>query len=51
MAELPTLRTEIMMTTFMTPGRTWMPAFSIEMTKGDALASADDVPSRRRGSV
>ena len=51
MAELPTLRTAIMMTTFITPGKTCMPAFSIEMTKGDALASAEDVPSRSRGSV
>lgn len=37
MDELPTDRTEIMMTTFMTEGRTEMPAFWIEITNGDAL--------------
>lgn len=38
MEELPTDRTEIIMTTFMTDGSTSMPAFCMDMTKGDALA-------------
>lgn len=37
MLELPTERTEIMITTFITEGRAASPAFWIEMTNGEAL--------------
>jgi hypothetical protein len=40
MDELPTERTEIMMTTFMTEGRTLIPAFWMDITKGDALGGS-----------
>lgn len=51
MEELPTDSTAIMMTTFMTESRPLMPASLMAMTKGEALASDEDVPLIRRGSV
>jgi hypothetical protein len=51
MEELPTLRTAIMMTTFITEGIPPMPAFLTAMTKGEAFASELPVPLRRSGSV
>jgi hypothetical protein len=50
-AELPTDRTAMRMTAFMTDGRTSMPASSMAMTKGDALASALLSPPMRRLSL
>ncbi len=49
MDELPTERTATSMMAFMTEGNTWMPAFWIEITKGDAAALALP-PVSRRGS-
>ena len=51
MDELPTDRTAIMMTTFITLSRPEIPAFLMAMTKGEALASDAAVPLSRRGSV
>ena len=51
MDELPTDKTEIMTTTFITDGSPEMPAFCMDMTKGDALASDEALPLRSRGSL
>jgi len=51
MEELPTLRTAIMMTTFIIEGTTEMPAFLTAITKGEALASELPLPLRRSGSL
>ena len=39
------------MTQFMMEGRPVMPALVMEMTKGEALASEEERPLSRRGSV
>ena len=50
MAELPTLRTAIVITALKIEGRAGMVAFVMARTKGEALASAEVLPLRRRGS-
>ena len=47
MEELPTERTAIMMTTFIIESRPVIPALLMAMTKGEALASEEDWPTRR----
>ncbi len=51
MDEFPTDSTAIMMTTFITLSKPPIPASLMAMTKGEALASDDEVPFSRRLSV
>lgn len=50
MAELPTLRTAIIITTLKIEGRAGMEAFVMASTNGEALASAEVAPLRSLGS-
>ena len=49
--EFPTESTAIMMTTFITESRPWIPALNMAMTNGDAFASEFDDPVMRRFSL
>ena len=51
MEELPTERTAIMMTTLKTEGRPSIPALTMEMTNGEAVASTEFDAFKRRLSV